>query len=266
MLRNDSNDMREVSCEISLCCRQNAWRFNTGIMSTGEIEANGSKDIEYILRDNKILLSFNSPDDGLDLTFQFKEYRKKSNNLIGRANLRNDLSLPISLYRDDSLKDIKLVVGNSCVMAHKVVLATRSEVFRSMLTHDTREKQTNVIEIQDVSCEAVNAFVKYLYIEEIDNVSEELDTLLMLADKYDVQGLKERCENYLIQMVNDENVIDLFLKAEFLNLPKLKKRSLFLIKKNSDHIVNTEDFKRLYQQPHLIKEILQLFCKNSISC
>lgn len=265
ILRNDSCDARELSYEISLSCNNNNWTWKSGILSTGEIEANASKDIEYILRDNKILASLNSS-DGLDLVFQFKEFRKKGDNFQCTVDTKNDLSLPNSLYRDNSLKDINLVVGNSSIMVHKVVLATRSEVFHSMLTHDTRENQTNIIEIQDASFEAIKAFVKYLYIEEVDNVSEELDSLVMLADKYDVQGLKERCESCLVQTVNEENVIDLFLKAELLNLRKLKERSLFLIKKNLDQIINREDFKRLDSHPKLTKEILQLCCKHSFSC
>lgn len=269
--KNDSCDKRKICYKITV---QNCKEANnqlialTDIRSTDKIEANATKDLELIINNIKFRRALSSS-SGFDIIIQVTEYRKKNSEFecsdSEQKRTERTLNLPVSLYQDDSMKDIKLVIGNSSVLAHKLVLATRSKVFRSMFTHNTRENQRNTIEMNDVSSKAVKAFIKYLYVEEVD-VLEEVDTLLMLADKYDVQCLKRRCENYLEQTVNEKNAIDLFLKAEFLNLQRLKKRSLFVIKKNSKTIIDTEDFKRLYQYPHLIREILLLYCRNSFYC
>lgn len=69
-------------------------------------------------------------------------------------------------------------------------MATQSQVFKSMLTLNTIEAQTGVVEMIDESYEAVEAFVEFAYLESVANFESLAEQLYVIADKYDVPSLK----------------------------------------------------------------------------
>jgi hypothetical protein len=59
-----------------------------------------------------------------------------------------------------------------------------------MLTLNTIEAQTGVVEMIDESYEAVEAFVEFAYLESVANFESLAEQLYVIADKYDVPSLK----------------------------------------------------------------------------
>jgi len=59
----------------------------------------------------------------------------------------------------------------------------------------------------------VQAFVKYLHVHDVENSDEEVFGLYLLADKYEIVDLKEKCSRILIGKLDKENILDLLIMA-----------------------------------------------------
>ena len=58
--------------------------------------------------------------------------------------------------------DVKLVVGTETFKAHRDVLVNASDYFSAMFTHDMRERQDEVIRLQEVSPCGFAAMIEYV--------------------------------------------------------------------------------------------------------
>ncbi|PWA78043.1 SKP1/BTB/POZ domain-containing protein [Artemisia annua] len=120
--------------------------------------------------------------------------------------------------------DITILASDGSIGAHRAVLATRSPVFNSMFTHDLQEKELSAINISDMSIEVCQAFLNYLYSNNIPYqhfITHRLD-LLKAADKYDVSDLKDACQDSLIEDIDSTNVLERLQTAFMYRLPRLK--------------------------------------------
>jgi len=128
--------------------------------------------------------------------------------------------------------DIKIIVSDGSIGAHRAVLAARSPVFHSMFAHDLKEKELSTINISDMSIEACQAFLNYIYgnIQSEEFLVHRL-ALLSAADKYDIADLKEACHDSLLEDIDTKNVLERLQSASLYQLPKLKTSCLrYLVK------------------------------------
>lgn len=119
--------------------------------------------------------------------------------------------------------DIIINASDGSIGAHRAVLAARSPVFRSMFSHDLKEKELSTINISDMSIEPVQALLSYIYgnIEHEEFMTHRL-ALLHAADKYDFTDLKEACHDSLLEDIDTKNVLERLQTAFLYQLPKLK--------------------------------------------
>ncbi|KAG6479114.1 hypothetical protein ZIOFF_062574 [Zingiber officinale] len=119
--------------------------------------------------------------------------------------------------------DITINVADGSIGAHRAILATRSPVFRSMFYHDLREKELSTINISDMSFDACQAFLNYIYgnIQAEEFMIHRI-ALLQAANKYDISDLKEACHESLVEDIDTGNVLERFQVAHLHQLPKLK--------------------------------------------
>ncbi|PWA70647.1 SKP1/BTB/POZ domain-containing protein [Artemisia annua] len=112
--------------------------------------------------------------------------------------------------------------SNGTIGAHRVVVAACSHVFYSMSSHDLREKEISAINISDMTIEACQSFLSYIYmdIEQKDFIKHRLD-LLRASDKYGVLDLIDACEESLMEDIDMKNVLDRLQSASMYGLPKL---------------------------------------------
>ncbi|TKY57441.1 BTB/POZ domain-containing protein [Spatholobus suberectus] len=113
--------------------------------------------------------------------------------------------------------------SDGSIGAHRAVLAARSPVFHSMFSHKLKENDLSTINISDMSIEACQALVNYLYgtIKDEEFLTHRL-ALLHAADKYDIYDLREACHESLIEDINANNVLERLQNASLYQLPKLK--------------------------------------------
>lgn len=119
--------------------------------------------------------------------------------------------------------DVTINAGDGSVGAHRAILAARSPVFRSMFSHDLREKELSAVDIADMSAAACTAFLRYLYggVPAAEFLAHRLP-LLRAADKYDVGDLREACEESLAGDIAGDNVLERLQIAHLYGLPALK--------------------------------------------
>lgn len=120
------------------------------------------------------------------------------------------------------------------IPCHKFMLAARSPVFKAMFSLKlSKENTTGRIEIVDFSTKALEAMVKYIYTEEI----EEKDTsialeLLALSDKYDLAKSRFMLSKKLVELVDVENCLRYYVYGFLHNADELKRAALDVLYKN----------------------------------
>ncbi|MED6199165.1 hypothetical protein PIB30_073347 [Stylosanthes scabra] len=119
--------------------------------------------------------------------------------------------------------DITINAADGSIGAHRAVLAARSPVFRSMFSHNLKEKELSTVNIQDMSIEACQALLNYLYgIIKNDEFLMHRLSLLHAADKYDISDLREACHESLLEDIDTKNVLERLQNASLFRLMKLK--------------------------------------------
>lgn len=106
------------------------------------------------------------------------------------------------MFEDGLWADIVLVSESKEMKVSKNILAARSPVFAAMFLRELEETKTGRVNITDVEYEPLRGLVKFLYTGtiELDDVEFALK-VLVAADKYDVQSLKNVAEDYIRQNI-----------------------------------------------------------------
>ncbi|KAJ5079823.1 speckle-type poz protein [Anaeramoeba ignava] len=97
-------------------------------------------------------------------------------NILSRKGIINDLK---KLYKNESLKNFTIYVGEKEFKIHKEILLARSDLYRGMFLN-IKDDSNCVHDYSGKSYETLNQVIKFLYLDKIDSnisdlVLEELD-------------------------------------------------------------------------------------------
>ncbi|XP_031634306.1 BTB/POZ domain-containing protein 2-like [Contarinia nasturtii] len=113
-----------------------------------------------------------------------------------------------NLYLNDRLADVRflfVVDGKSEeVPANRSVLAALSSVFDKMFYGSLKE-ETNV-KIVDASAQAFKEFLQFFYLSEVSIGMNNIETVVRLADKYDIFEYINTCSTLLQSQLNANNL------------------------------------------------------------
>ena len=84
-------------------------------------------------------------------------------------------------------------------------LPARSPVFMKMFTSNFQESTSTTGTINDVSKEAFQEFLRFLYTETLENIDLYVLELLAISDLYEVEDLKAICKAQLQTGLTEEN-------------------------------------------------------------
>ncbi|RWS27201.1 speckle-type POZ protein-like protein [Leptotrombidium deliense] len=209
-----------------------------------------------ILEHNQSILG---PDSTLNIlveitaygNFESKYTESSMNKLYSNTEIEQHslLSNMNSLLNTMENADISVVTSDGKTMkCHKLLLANRSKVFEAMMLHDTNEKATESIKIADFYYSVVEAMVRFIYTDKVDDVvlAEYATQIIMIADKYDLPLLCRIAEEYIAsKLLNFETAIQYYEIADFCNCEKLKLRILEFILENSNKICATSEWQKM---------------------
>uniref|UniRef100_A0A914PSQ8 BTB domain-containing protein n=1 Tax=Panagrolaimus davidi TaxID=227884 RepID=A0A914PSQ8_9BILA len=129
-----------------------------------------------------------------------------------------DFIISVENEGDESITEIKV---------HKLILASRSPVFDTMIKTDMKEKSEEKVEIVGFDPDTVEAAVEYCYDQDITYRYDDLTIalpLLQFAEKYDMKDLKKEIETDLIkQSLSPENVVEISNASIISNSPILRR-------------------------------------------
>lgn len=150
-------------------------------------------------------------------------------------------------------------------MCIKRFLPPDHRFFAAMLHHvDTSESKTGILEIKDVEYNVVKEMLQFIYCgRSSSELSEIASELMIAADKYRLEELKNHCEQSLIQSINFENACQLLIIADIYGALNLRKKVLHFIKLHPKKITATAGWQTIIKEhPQLATDIVASFEKS----
>ncbi|XP_065209934.1 speckle-type POZ protein-like [Planococcus citri] len=155
------------------------------------------------------------------------------------------------LLHDQTFVDVTFVVDGKKFGALKGILASRSPVFEAMFKHDMQENRSNQVDISDIRPEVFEEFLLFMYTDKTPNY-KMVTELFVVADKYQVEGLRVLCEEIILKELSIENAFDLLFFADLHGAERLLTKVAFYIKTNPANLTSTQEWKNaILTHPHL---------------
>jgi hypothetical protein len=102
-----------------------------------------------------------------------------------------------------------------------------------MFTSDFNESRSNEGRINDITKEAFQEFLRFLYTETIEDIDLYVLELLAIADLYEVEDLKAICKAQLLTGLTEENSTHVFQYAHRYRCDSELKEAAFKLIKSS---------------------------------
>ncbi|XP_057342158.1 speckle-type POZ protein-like isoform X2 [Microplitis mediator] len=234
-------------------------RFSSFVLDNKKDKNFTTTDVvqHYINNDKKICLSLPKktllddkdkylPDNTLticvDLTV-FKTPTTTSKKLVINFSKRGMAHDYQDLYNTKMGCDTIINVGDYEFQAHKTILMARSPVLAAMFSHDMIEKKENKISVPDITPEIFEKILKYIYTDQVIDLNEIADDLLEVADKYQLQSLKEMCQESLSETLILRNALKIMTLADRHSAKELLDFTIRFMATNMKDLIETQEFK-----------------------
>lgn len=117
---------------------------------------------------------------------------------------------------------------------HRLILSARSCFFRTLISGNTSEAMSGVLQIPDFSGQVVRLMINFLYSGTVKPSTEEIIELLYLSEYLKIDNLKLIIQNQLSEFISTDNLITFWELSEDLHLDSLKKACLKFSLKTPD--------------------------------
>jgi len=157
------------------------------------------------------------------------------------ATLSTDFA-KVKLLSCGEYSDIKILCkDDKVVKCHKIILASRSDVFKKMLDNDFKEGNSGIIKLDYMDLHIIQDLLSYIYSGTIKNPENAME-LLEAADQFQVEDLKEMCGDLLLSKLTVANVLESLAIADRYRLVELKKSAIALTVKNANAVFKSTKF------------------------
>ncbi len=162
------------------------------------------------------------------------------------------------MFNNSDMSDIRFTCEGSdkIFYAHKYVLGTNSSVFRAMFYGGIAENGP-AIHLPDTNEEGLEQFLWFLYTEECSLSTDNVYTTMYLAHKYITTSLYEECVNFLLEILNSQNALEVLEQATRFEEKELEQQCLKVIQFNTIEVLASRDAFNNISKETLIK-ILEL--------
>lgn len=144
------------------------------------------------------------------------------------------------------------------VPAHKILLATGSEVFKPMFYGGWLEKSE--VKIIDVSIEAFTEFLQFFYSNDITISIENVAELMFLAEKYFVDDCLKLCDTVIYEHLPIDDIVSGYELAIKFDRIDLQGKLVAKIGEQAKNVLQSDSF--LQCSRIMLKRILEI---NSLS-
>ncbi|KAG0576501.1 hypothetical protein M758_5G078300 [Ceratodon purpureus] len=202
---------------------------------------------------------------GLQYAFkQIKQLEQMEENVSEKLEFLESL---VEAFQMGMHTDVELITNDGrSIHAHRVVMATKSPVFRAMFESDElKEPDSGAVHIQELSHDQLRYLLEFLYCAEIpaDAMAEHGHALLIAADKYDIPVLSKVCEAYISPTVSLPNVLEILELADLTHATSLKETAISVILESYEDVVFSKQYEDFAMKNALLSvEITKAFIKD----
>lgn len=179
--------------------------------------------------------------DGLNIQSGFKLDFQLLFDIQFSPSYLDERSFMADIRKNLSTSDtVRLISSNGIIEANKDLLTIRSSVFQAMFNNDTKEAETLQVDMANFNMEVLEAFVKFLMTDSIDDVEDTALGLFILGDKYDIPLLKAEAGRSMLNNLSEENFDEVFswiLKLQ----PELTKEAVKKFYVDAKNVTNDVD-------------------------
>lgn len=132
-----------------------------------------------------------------------------------------------NLLNDKKYSDITIRFENHEIKAHKFVLAARNSNWG-----DIDVLNTDILDLTDISKDAGEALIKWVYTDKLDNDITNLELvleILKISKKFSLSHLSNRCEESLIAAITVKNCIQFYKSSSEIGADKVQSHCSKLI-------------------------------------
>ena len=179
-----------------------------------------------------------------------KKYEKIVSEAKGKDKFIQDLK---TLLKNQSFNDLTINVGNEMHLAHKCILAARSEKLKKLLEpvidpadkKHQRKLEVNNLQFTDVSESIMPIFMNYLYTGSVDKkiTQDNVGEVLKLAEKFELDDLKDLALNFMEVQIDRSTVIPILIQASHHENEKLKNRCIEFIVREAPDLIDSPQWK-----------------------
>ncbi|KAK2906104.1 kelch-like protein 41a [Channa argus] len=169
--------------------------------------------------------------------------------------LREDLRLFQSTLLQDGLKDLlnenKLIdcilkVGERSIPCHRLIMAACSPYFRELyFSEDGKELDNKEVVLENLDPNIMDMIVNYVYSAEIDINDNNVQDILIVANRFQIPSVFTVCVNYLQKKLSKSNCLAIYRLALMLNCVRLAMSARDYIADRFETIAKDEDFLEL---------------------
>ena len=162
------------------------------------------------------------------------------------------------LLEDKESCDFEINCGGKVFPCHKLLLSARSPVFKALFESKMRESESGKVTIKDINSEIMTVMLHFIYTGSLakETITTEIAIeLLAAANKYQLEALKDICQDKIRSVLDAENAIEFLILGEMYQANKLKHTAMMEVVYNMPEIADTEEYQRLVNYPQLLMEI-----------
>ncbi len=146
------------------------------------------------------------------------------------------------LFQEETLSDVMLMAEGQSIPCHKFLLAAGSQYFYSRFVVQTETSNSNLLEIEGVTFNALKVIVSYLYTGYINITDDNAKGVITGCKILELASACDTCETFALRMVNPGNCIGLYKIATAHNFHHLSAKALHVMENNFNAVVSGREF------------------------
>lgn len=165
-----------------------------------------------------------------------------------------------SLRQSEILCDVIIVVENSRIPAHRLVLASYSPYFYSMFTSDMIEATRQEISIGNIDAKAAEKLIEFAYGGQIYLNKHNVQSLFTASDLLQIDTVKEACRNFIVKQMDASNCLGIRAFADTYSSEELIVSANHFINRSFAEVSHSDEFLSLS-----MKQVQELLLRDQLN-
>jgi speckle-type POZ protein len=156
--------------------------------------------------------------------------------------------------------DVKFEVGGETFSAHLNILQVRApQLAETALAEEGARDTDTPIHIQGIKPSAFRSLLRFVYANDVENLSSEARELLDVANRFGCKGLKLAAEAELAASgISVDTAADLILLGDSQNCALLKEAAIEFFAANLESLMSSSGWANITESAPIMKEIMEV--------